>query len=310
MKPTKSDHTLRDDRHAPASDLPRSRQAGVVLRIGDFEFDPAQGQLRERGKPVALRPQTVHLLSLLLQEPGHLVTREEIDEALWSSDRTDHEQGINACVRELRHALSDDARAPTFVETVPRRGYRFVAPVEVVIENAAGGVGADSGRRWWALRFPPVLLGAMAVLAAMAILWIGTGRFSGPPSVRVAVAPVQHGGSPEEARKAAVLLSEILAESDRLPAPRFDVIAWEMRWSYNRDSGQIEQNGREVGVAYLLESELRRTGNGAVVVLHLFRVQDGALLWSETLTGPASQIQGILEEAASRTIERIRQLDS
>lgn len=304
----KSDHAVRDDSDSPPSGPPRAPQSGAVLRAGDFEFDPGQGQLRERGRPVALRPQTVLLLSLLLRKPGHLVTREEIEEAIWASDRIDHEQGINACVRELRQALSDDARAPTFVETVPRRGYRFVAPVEPVVEDAGGSAGADSGRRSWALRFPAMLLGVMAALAAIAILWVGSDRFSGPGTVWVAIVPVQHGGASDEARASGVLLREIIAQGDRLPAQRFDVTPWEIRWSYDRASGQIEHNGREVGVDYLVEAELRRTDDRAVVALRLFRVQDGALLWSETLTGPASQLQGVMEEAARRIVERIRQL--
>ena len=104
---------------------------GGVIRFGPFELDGEGGRLLRNGVLVRLRPQPFRLLQLLASRPGQLVTRDEIRDVLWGTDTfVDFEQGVNAAVRQIRDALNDDADRPVFVETVPRRGYRFVAPVE------------------------------------------------------------------------------------------------------------------------------------------------------------------------------------
>ena len=99
-------------------------------RFGVFEFDGRTRELRKAGRLIAIRPQPLKLLALLLARPNELVTREELQRALWGDDTfVDFEQGVNHAVRELRAALGDVAESPRFIETLPRRGYRFIAPV-------------------------------------------------------------------------------------------------------------------------------------------------------------------------------------
>jgi DNA-binding winged helix-turn-helix (wHTH) protein/tetratricopeptide (TPR) repeat protein len=99
-------------------------------RFGVFEFDGRTLELRKAGRLVAVRPQPLKLLALLLAHPTELVTRDELQRALWGDDTfVDFEQGVNHAVRELRVALGDIADSPRFIETLPRRGYRFIAPV-------------------------------------------------------------------------------------------------------------------------------------------------------------------------------------
>ena len=101
-------------------------------RFGVFEFTEQTLELRKAGRLVAVRPQPLKLLALLVGRPRQLVTRDDVQRALWDSDTfVDFEQGVNQAVRELRAALGDDADSPRFIETLPRRGYRFIAPVEV-----------------------------------------------------------------------------------------------------------------------------------------------------------------------------------
>jgi DNA-binding winged helix-turn-helix (wHTH) protein len=105
--------------------------ATVPYRFGLFELDPAAGELRRQGVLVKLPPQPFKLLTLLVARPGAIVTRDEIRRELWSEDTfVDFEQGVNFSIRQVREALGDDAEAPRYVQTVPRRGYRFIAPVE------------------------------------------------------------------------------------------------------------------------------------------------------------------------------------
>src|SRR6185436_10534093 len=101
-----------------------------LVRFGPFELDLRTGELRKSGVRISLPDQPFQLLKTLLDRPGELVTREELRRRLWSAETfVDFEHGLNAAVRRLRDALGDSADVPRFVETVPRRGYRFVAPV-------------------------------------------------------------------------------------------------------------------------------------------------------------------------------------
>src|SRR5947209_4643465 len=104
-----------------------------VFRFGAFEADAATGELRRQGVRLKLNAQPFQVLVMLLERPGDLVTREEISRRLWPDGTfVDYEHGLNAAVNRIREALGDTASHPRFVETLARRGYRFVAPVERV----------------------------------------------------------------------------------------------------------------------------------------------------------------------------------
>jgi cholera toxin transcriptional activator len=107
-----------------------------IFRFGLFEFDSEKGELRKQGRTEPrLRDQAAQVLSMLLQRPREVVTRDELRELLWPSDTfVDFDHGLNTAINQLRNALGDLAANPRFIQTVPRRGYRFIAPVE-----AAGG---------------------------------------------------------------------------------------------------------------------------------------------------------------------------
>jgi DNA-binding winged helix-turn-helix (wHTH) protein len=104
----------------------------AVVRFGAFELDLEAERLLKNGRQVRLQPQPFKLLRLLTNQPGRLVTREEIQAALWTNDTfVDFEQGVNFAVKQVREALGDRAENSIYVETVPKRGYRFLAPVVV-----------------------------------------------------------------------------------------------------------------------------------------------------------------------------------
>jgi DNA-binding winged helix-turn-helix (wHTH) protein len=137
-----------------------------VRRFGVFELDPATGELRRSGLAVRLQPQAQRVLMALLEQPGQVVTREELRRALWG-DHTfvDFDRSLNFCLSRLRAALGDDARRPRFVETVPGRGYRFIAPVALPASRAPAPVSPVVRarlRRWPAA----AALVAVALLAA------------------------------------------------------------------------------------------------------------------------------------------------
>src|SRR5687768_4009539 len=108
------------------------------LRFGAFELDPSTGELRQRGDMVKLAAQPLKVLALLVRRAGEVVTRQEIRDHIWTGDTfVDFEQGLNFCIRQVREALGDTADAPRFIETLPRRGYRFLMPVTVAAPEAA-----------------------------------------------------------------------------------------------------------------------------------------------------------------------------
>ncbi len=109
------------------------------LQFAGFVFDSATCELRrDDGSRVPLQEQPSQVLAALLDRPGDVVTREDLRDRLWKSDTfVDFEHGLNTAVKKLRQALGDSAEAPTFVETLPRRGYRFVASVAPVTSTAA-----------------------------------------------------------------------------------------------------------------------------------------------------------------------------
>jgi DNA-binding winged helix-turn-helix (wHTH) protein/tetratricopeptide (TPR) repeat protein len=111
------------------------------LRFGAFELDPSTGELRQRGDLVKLAAQPLKVLGLLVRRAGEVVTRQEIREHVWSGDTfVDFEQGLNFCIRQVREALGDTADAPRFIETLPRRGYRFLMPVTAAVPEQAAKV--------------------------------------------------------------------------------------------------------------------------------------------------------------------------
>ena len=106
------------------------------IRFGLFEVDLQAGELRKNGLKIKLQEQPFRVLSLLLERAGEVVTREELRQKLWSTDTfVDFEHSLNTSIKKLRQALGDSADNPRFVETLARRGYRFVAPVEEVREQ-------------------------------------------------------------------------------------------------------------------------------------------------------------------------------
>jgi Tol biopolymer transport system component/DNA-binding winged helix-turn-helix (wHTH) protein len=115
-----------------------SRPPSSPLRFGPFEVDLAAAELLKRGRKVPLQDQPFKVLALLLQRPGELVTREELQKALWPADTFgEFDEGLNKAVQKLRQALDDSSDNPRFIETLPRKGYRFIAALESPEETAA-----------------------------------------------------------------------------------------------------------------------------------------------------------------------------
>lgn len=111
--------------------MSQGTRAQNLIRFGTFELDTAAGELRNAGKTVRLQPQPFKLLLLLVSVPGKLFTRDDIRNSLWDEQTfIDFDQAVNFTVKQLREALKDDAERAMYIQTVPKRGYRFIAPVD------------------------------------------------------------------------------------------------------------------------------------------------------------------------------------
>src|SRR2546428_5632856 len=110
---------------------PQPRPAGRMVRFGIFELDLVVGELRKSGVRIRLQEQPLQVLAMLLERPGDVVTRDELRQKLWPADTfVDFDHSLNTAVNKIREGLGDSASSPRFVETLARRGYRFVAPVQ------------------------------------------------------------------------------------------------------------------------------------------------------------------------------------
>jgi len=128
---------------AAAPNMEETRRLFLPIRFGIFEVDLQTGELRRQGYKIKLQEQPFQVLVMLLEHPGEVVTREELQKKLWPADTfVDFERGLNRAINKLREALADEADSPRFIETLPRRGYRFVAPVE----TAGAREGETAGR--------------------------------------------------------------------------------------------------------------------------------------------------------------------
>ena len=141
----------------------------VRLRFASFELDIETGELRKHGRPVRLQPQPSRVLAALISRPGELVTRQELRHQIWDGTTfVDFEQGLNFCIRQIRLVLDDDAESPHFIETVPRRGYRFIA--DITAPSATPTAPEPAQRKRWTVVAYAVLTLSFVFLTLLTLL--------------------------------------------------------------------------------------------------------------------------------------------
>jgi TolB-like protein/DNA-binding winged helix-turn-helix (wHTH) protein/Flp pilus assembly protein TadD len=280
-----------------------------LVRFGDFELDLRTGELRRDGRRVRLPHQPFKLLALLAAHPGELVTREEIRRALWSEGTfVDFEHGVNACVKQIRAALSDDAGTPRFVETLPRRGYRFIAPVTCVREQPAAAAARPRRGR------PAALLAFALALTPAPLAWVAArGLLPREPlpsaaaserRLMLAVLPFDSlDGAAEHDYLVDGLTEEMIAQLGRVQPERLGVIARTSAMHYKGRPRDLKRAAAELGVAFLVEGSLRRQGERVRVTARLVRASDLTQVWSQAYErGQADLLE--LQDELARAIAR------
>lgn len=284
-----------------------SRTMGGV-RFGQFEFDPATGTMSRDGVPVRLPPQPARVLAMLVAKAGDVVRREELREAIWGTEAVDFERGLNFCIAQIRSALGDSSEAPRYIETLPKRGYRFIAPVRDAPTAVPAGA-ATPPPEPAAVADPPdgarhrlVLmagLGAILVLLAGAGLWYAGAGGEATTPVRVAVVPFDNEtGSTEFDRIAGGVADATVA---RLATPdrvgRVAVIGNAAVLRRPRAFRDLKAIGQELQADYVVLAQVKSDGGRVRLIAHLIRVSDEAHVWAHTFDRDTFDLQAQAELA-------------
>jgi len=267
------------------------------VRFGPFELDADAGSLRRAGVPLKLAPQPLRLLWLLVTHAGELVSRELIREQLWAGTTfVDYEQGENHCIRRIRLVLGDDARRPRFVETVPRRGYRFIAELESAqTPTATAGPASqlppplrEPDRSGASLTLLPLgMIAAVGLSLGLALFWRAP-RTSRPPSrrgLRLAVMPFADLSRSESL--ASGLVYEITTQLVRRRGAGLSVVA-----------------APELEADYWLEGSVQRSA-GRVRVTAQLSEAGGNRVWAESYVRELSDELALQSELAAQIIRQL-----
>jgi TolB-like protein len=225
-------------------------------KFGTFEVDLRARELRKGGIRIRLQDQPFEILAMMLDRPGDVVTREELSQRLWPAGTfVDFEHSLNAAVKRLRAALGDDADNPRFVETLHRRGYRFIAPVESTDRN---------GRRDGLARTP-------------------VRAHADGPSLRLVVLPFANLSSdPAQDYFSDGLTEEMITQISRLFPSRLAVIARTSSMRFKHSTKSASEIGQELAVDYLLEGSVRSEGSRVRITAQLIESRTETHLWAET----------------------------
>ena len=272
-----------------------------LVRFGPFELDLESFELRKKGRLVPLRQQAVTILGMLVRHPGRVVTRDQIRERLWGSDTVvEFDEGLNNCIRGIRAALQDDAQSPRYVETLPRRGYRFIAPVEM---DGARAPTATPWLRWGTL----AAVGLVAILLGVAL-----GRVDPPvprPTDRVRLAVLPFVGLSQDAEGdyfSVGLTADVIAELGRLDPDRLAVIARTTMDEYAKKGHGIAEIGESLYVDFVLEGSVRRSDGRARITATLIEVPGQTQVWAESWDRGLSDILVVQGELARAVARRVR----
>jgi TolB-like protein len=244
----------------------RPANTARVWRFGVFEVDAADGELRRGGKPVLMREQSFRILIFLLDHAGEIVTREELRGVLWPSDTfVDFDHSLNTAVMKLRDALGDSADTPLFIETLPKRGYRFIAPVAMVKREARS--------------ISPVMSSG-ATSMSLATRDGNTGALA-EEGFRLTVLPFRYAGADAEV----AALAEGLSEEIVAGLQRFSYLRVIVRSSICRDTDgavDVPSVSKELGARYVIDGELRQDGPRLRIAARLVDASSGTNLWAES----------------------------
>ena len=292
----------------------------VVYKFGVFELNVPARELRKHGVRIRLSGQPFALLAMLLESPGQIVTREEMRVRLWSTDTiVDFEHSLNSAIKKLRAALGDSPENSRYIETVPKVGYRFIAPVEIAISDSPVGsaenlqIDAKLKRRnaeeaesrkgfplWiW-------IIAACAVAVAVAgisrtLLRPSMPNSAAPSRVMIAVLPFENlTGDASQDYFSDGLTEEMIEQLGRVDPKRLGVIARTSAANYQRRGAGLEKIRHELGVEYVLEGTVRRDAERVRITAELIQLKDQSHVWSREYDRSLDKLLALQSEIAQQ----------
>jgi TolB-like protein/DNA-binding winged helix-turn-helix (wHTH) protein/Flp pilus assembly protein TadD len=304
-----------------------SLRPNSVVRFGIFEVSLQSGEVRKAGLRIRVQQQPMKLLEILLEHQGEVVTREDLRSRVWPSESFgDFDQALNIAIAKLRSALGDSAESPRFIETLPKRGYRFIADVSVVDtddrpkrqEPVVGDLSAiDPGqiqgiglavapqRRLWPTRWIVVAL-ALALSLAILSVWLFHSRAPAPTGIRsIAVLPLENlSGDTSQNYFADGMTDELITDLAQISALR--VISRTSVMVYKGARKPLPQIARELNVDAVVEGTVLRSGDQVRITAQLIEASTDKHLWSQSYEGELRDSLALQSRVATAVADQIR----
>jgi len=301
-----------------------SRVTSHRFRFGAFELDARTGELQRDGVIVQLQEQPLQLLTILLEHAGAIVTREDLRRELWNDrDPAEAERALATVVKRVRDALNDPSDNPVFIQTIARRGYRFLATVDSLpsdtIESGAAcdeAVAATAAQLRSADHRPAhgvLFASVLVIVVAALVVLLAIGRRSPARSAapvagnqaRLAVLPFDDLAGDDEQFFADGMHEEMIVRLGRLQPRRLGVIARASVLPYRGAAKSIATIARELGVDYVLEGSVRHVNDRVRITAQLIRADNQSRLWSETYDRSWNDIWAIQADVAARVADSL-----
>jgi TolB-like protein/DNA-binding winged helix-turn-helix (wHTH) protein/Flp pilus assembly protein TadD len=299
-----------------------------VVRFGTYEVSLQSGEVRKAGMRVRIQQQPMKLLELLLERPGEVVTREELRGRVWPNESFgDFDQAVNIAIAKLRNALGDSAENPRYIETLPKRGYRFIAEVSVVEADAPTKrpeavapelPAAGPGHRPSGIGFPvahrrrlSLTLGVITALVLVLILgilaiWLIRSRSQAPIGIHsLVVLPLDNlSGEASQDYFADGMTDELITDLAQISALR--VISRTSAMVYKGARKPLPQIARELNVDAVVEGTVLRSGDQVRITAQLIQASDDKHLWAESYEGNVRDTLALQNKVAAAIAEKIR----
>ena len=291
--------------------MQRAHDPSGRLRFGVFEVDLGACELTKRGLRVRLQEQPFQVLAMLLEKPGELVTREELQKKLWGQTVVDFDHGLNKAVNKIREALGDSAENPRFVETVARRGYRFLADVSPIDTAADRRPDLETEERILPPSTRPhrtrVWMGfGLALVLAASLSWILYSQSHSSPKIRsLAVLPLESlSGDASQDYFADGMTDALIADLGQISALR--VISRTSVMTYKRVRKSLPEIARELNVEAVVEGTVLRSGERVRITAQLIQVPDEKHLWAQSYEGDLQDTLALQNNVARAIAEQIQ----
>jgi TolB-like protein/DNA-binding winged helix-turn-helix (wHTH) protein/Flp pilus assembly protein TadD len=297
-------------------DMAAPATAARVLHFDIFQLDLRAGELRKRGVKLRLQGQPLEVLAILLQRPGDLVTREELRAQIWTADTfVDFDHSLHNAIARIREVLGDSADTPRYIETLPRRGYRFIAKVEEVGIQASAvsapittanepSVRVKRTKTRAALAFAVLTFAAIG-LALWLVPTVSHRTIASPPLRSIAVLPLANlSGDPSQEYFAEGMTDELITDLAKVSALRVTSRTSVMRYKDTKKS--LPEIARELNVDGIVEGSVMRSGNRVRITAQLIHAPTDHHLWAEAYERDLGDVLRLQSDVAQAIVQQVR----